>query len=266
MPTLTGQDFRLQFVFVQQNSSAGILTAYTSEFTQQPSGLILNDTLPHTLSGMAAPTISVKLTDQNDVFVPQLMLPDPQKAHWISVDLFTARYMGCSRHRPFNMSHANWSTCARMSALAKASFFYLGPDSQGLSLCGYDGSVSEDCSNNTCWHNVPVDAQCSIAVCGQVAAGEEDQGAVCNASYGFRFFVLQNSSSLIRGQRRAMALGGQALFNEIRIPTFYGKASCMLLFSHEGNHNGTLFSFSSFPLSILLLCPLSVPYNIDACV
>jgi hypothetical protein len=179
------------------------------------------------------------------------------------VDLFTTRYMGCSRHRPFNMTHANWSTCARISALAQASFFYLGPDSQGLSLCGYDSSVSEDCSNDTCWHNVaqhrPVHAQCSTALCGRVVLAEaEDQGEVCNSSYGFRFFALQNSSSLIRGQRRAMTLGGQALFNDIRILAFYGKASCMLLFSHEGNDNGTIFYFPSFQLSLPLACSLSV--------
>ena len=231
-PTLTGTGFQLQFVF--EDAAAGVLvTAHTKEFSFRPAGLVLNNKYPHARAGMPFPDLSIRLTNQAGVFTHHLLLPDPQKSVQISMDLFTTRYIGCSRHRPLDTISANWSTCARMSILARKSFFYIGLDDLEGSLCGYGGVVSEGCVDDACWHNVLVSSpQCSTAGCGQ--------SATCNESFGFRFFAVQNSSSMLMGTRQARAFGGQALFDDVVIPGVYGKAACILLFSDDGDADGEI--------------------------
>jgi len=165
VPALTGKEFKLQFV-LQDEASGVFLTADSEEFALRPSGLLLNNTLPHTRSGMTAPTLSVRLTDRRGVFVPQEPLPDPQKTVEITFDLLTTRYLGCSRQGPANVTLANWSQCARDSALAGALFFYVGPDALGQSLCGYGGVWSQGCLGDACWHDAPIKTPgCSTAGC-----------------------------------------------------------------------------------------------------
>ena len=256
VPALTGKEFRLQFVL--QDATAGMyLTVSTGEFAVRPSALLLNNTLPHSRSGMIVPVVSVRLANRTGVFVPQEPLSHPQKAVEISVDLLTTRYLGCSRLRPSTMALANWSECARTSALAGASFFFVGPDARGQSICGFGGTWSQGCLNDTCWNDMPVTtSECSTVGCARVE--EQEQGTVCNLSYGFRFFALQNASSLLLGTRRSFAVGGQTVFNDIRIPHFYGRTSCMLLFSDDGNTPGNASSVCVFCLCILFVSSVCV--------
>ena len=240
-PTLTGTGFQLQFVF--EDAAAGVLvTAHTEEFSFRPAGLVLNNTHPHARAGMPFPALSIRLTNQAGVFTHHLVLPDPQKSVQISMDLFTTRYIGCSRHRPLDTNDtisANWTTCARRSILEGKSFFYIGLDDLEGALCGHGGVVSEGCDDDACWHNVSVSSpQCSTAGCGQVV--EQEEGAICNESFGFRFFAVQNSSSMLMGTRQARAFGGLALFDDVVIPGVYGKAACMLLFSDDGDADGEI--------------------------
>ena len=164
------------------------------------------------------------------------------------MDLFTTRYSGCSRHRPLYTVPADWSTCARMAILAGRSFFYTGMGDPGV--CGHGGVLSEGCDDDACWHNVSVSSlQCSTAGCGQVV-DQEEESQCGNESFGFRFFALQNSSSMLVGRRRARALGGQALFNNVLIPGVYGKAACILLFSDDGDPHGEIFSYMCMSMCI----------------
>ena len=239
-PALTGKQFRLQFIL--QDASGDVLkTAYTDEFSLRPSGLFLNNTLPHTLSGMVSPAVSVKLMDRTGAFVNQMALPDEEKAVEIALDLVTTRYVGCSRAHPTsNTISASWSTCARVSALAQAAFFFIGPDAVGQSTCGYAGSLSLGCLDDSCWHSIPATSVgCRTAGCAKVV---EDDGSICNASHGFRFFALLNSSALLDGTLRTFAVGGQAIFKDIKFPSYFGKAACLLLFSDDGIAEGSDFT------------------------
>jgi hypothetical protein len=233
-PSLTGNGFRLQFLLHDRKVDLYLL-ANTDGFSLQPSGLLLNDTRPHGLSGMPLPALTVSLVNSNGSFVPQETLHDSRRATMISCSLLTTKYIGCSRHRPLNMAPSNWSECMHHAATAGASFFYVGLDPLGVSLCGYSGSFHQGCAGDTCWHNVPLNTtECESAgsACAQVE--EVSEGEVCNATYGFRFFSLQNQTDLLRGKLHSVALGGQAIFNDLKILGFYGKAACMLLFSEAG--------------------------------
>ena len=254
VPSLTGTGFQLQFVLQGADAT---LTAKTDQFSVVPSGLILNETIPHGRSGMSLPAMAVTLTNSSGLFVPQLILPDPKNAIEISVDFLSTRYLGCSQYRPDpnGILQANWSQCARKSALANASFFYVSQTLNGDPTCGFGGVFSEGCAGDMCWHNVSLDqSECATAGL-NCSRGARD---VCNASHGTRFFVLENSSPLLEGTLRVRSLGGKAVFSDIRIPTFYGKAACLLLFT---NHVGRVklleatYMFDLDPVKIVLLGP-----------
>jgi cysteine-rich repeat protein len=224
VPYLTGHHFRLRFTLPHE--AAGVFMASNSdEFSLGPVHLMLNDTQPHAQSGMPLPGVSVSLTNREgkikDHYFQQRAIRDLQNTITISVDLLTLRYIGCYA---LNLSYmisknlfSNVSECARVSASAGASFFYINSDSPGL--CGYGGNLSQGCLNDTCWEGMP-----------SVPIPRTLEYDMCNSSFDFRFFAFQNSSSLLVGKRTSLSPSGQAVFNDLKIPNFYGRASCMLLF------------------------------------
>ena len=230
LPALTGRRFYLHFTLEDPDIDALL----TEEFVVRPAHLLLNNSNPHSMSGMAMPPLSVIILNQFGRFEPQTRLTDASATIEMSVDLLTLRYLGCSRDRPAGMTNVNASECARRAAVAGAAYFYVSPDAS--SLCGFEGGA-RSCADSTCWHNLSLEippGQASIcATAGCARMPKQEDGSECNASYGFRFFALQNSSASLGGQRRSRTLGGQATFHDLRIPNMYGKFACMLIFSDD---------------------------------